>query len=188
MLNLTSGVTQEAFASVATTLTPRIQVYDLSLTGIEDIASEAASIVSGNPTYNPEHSGSVATQMQGFMQQISYYLNQQVNGRYIFAGSRYNTVPVGDITTLGKPTTADATSLAANVSANIPPAYDTQAYQTAQLDIASGSMILAPKPPALSATASASLWPPAPPPAPRSRSAWRGKPTKFTTISPVAGV
>ena len=146
LLNLTGGVTQQkAFASVATTLTPRIQVYDSSLTGIEDIASQAASIVSGNPTYNPEHSGSVATQMQGFMQQVSYYLNQQVNGRYIFAGSRYNTVPVGDITTLGKPTAADATALAANVSANILPAYDAQADQTAQLDIASGSMILSAK-------------------------------------------
>lgn len=105
LLNLDATITKrEGFINVIETISTRINVYDQSLTGIEDLAAQAASLTNTSPIYNESSNTSNAEQIKGFMQQMAYYLNQQVGDRYIFAGSRYGTSPVTDITALGDPT------------------------------------------------------------------------------------
>ena len=106
LLNLTNSITQKnGFIAVSNTIDPRLKVYDSSLTGIEDISAQANNIATSSSTYNPDTNTSTASQLQTFMKQVAYYLNQQVGDRYIFAGTRYSTPPVGDITSLPVPPT-----------------------------------------------------------------------------------
>jgi flagellin-like hook-associated protein FlgL len=114
LVSLTNSITQQqGFQAVATTITPRLTVYDQALTGIENVAEEAGSAVESSTVYNSTQNSSLATQIQGYLSQVGYYLNQQVDGRYIFAGSRYTTAPVGDLTTL--PTLQDNANASATV-------------------------------------------------------------------------
>ncbi len=125
LLNLTDKISQRnGFIAASNTIDPRLQVYDKSLTSIEDVAAQIASLTTSSGTYNPETNSSTAQQLQTFMGQISYYLNQQVGDRYIFAGTRYNTPPVSDITTLAVPPT-ETTPYLSNIAGNELPTYDT---------------------------------------------------------------
>lgn len=146
MMNFNDSITQQqGFLSVINTITPRLQTYDSSLSGIENVASQASTLADNNSIYNSSQNQSNATQIQGFMQQVQYYLNQNVNGRYIFAGSRYQTAPVGDITALPAPTAADVAAINTNVSTNALPDYDSQYVATASASVGNGSMTLAAK-------------------------------------------
>lgn len=146
ILNLSNGISQQnAFSSVITTLTPRINIYDTSLSGIEDTAAQAKTVTVGSNTYNPDQNQSNAIQFQGFMNQVSYFLNQQVNGRYVFSGTRYGTPPVTDLTKLGIPTQAEIAAITGNVSSQTVPNYDVEASPPASASIEEGSMILSSK-------------------------------------------
>lgn len=144
LMDFTNLITaREGYISVTHALNPRLQTYDTSLTNIEKTVAEMSSALLSNPTYNPGQNGSLASQIQSAMRQMNYYLNQKVGERYIFAGSRYTTAPVGDITALSAPAASDAAAIATNVSSHTLPAYDSEAYEAASVDVASGSMTLA---------------------------------------------
>ena len=109
LMNLGSSVAQrQGFLDASNNLKLRLTTYDASLTGIEDIAAQATTASLSATTYNPDTNGSFASQIKGCMQQVNYYLNQKVGDRYIFAGSRFNSAPVGDITALPVPPTETA--------------------------------------------------------------------------------
>ncbi|MFA6279443.1 MAG: flagellin [Bdellovibrionales bacterium] len=123
LLNFNSDVLQQkGFLSVIESISPRMDVYNSAMTAIEDTASEAFTSVSSASTYNATSNASLASQITGYMDQVSYYLNQQVGDRYIFSGSRYGQAPVGDITALPVPPTETSPYLA---TGDAVPAYDT---------------------------------------------------------------
>jgi flagellar hook-associated protein 3 FlgL len=122
LMNLSTSIAQrQGFLGVTNNINLRLKAYDEALTGIEDIAALANTAALNTSTYNPEQNGSLASQIEGTMQQITYFLDQKVGDRYIFAGSRFNTVPVGDITALPVPPTetSDVTT------GTVLPSYDT---------------------------------------------------------------
>ncbi len=122
LLNISSELSeQNGFLNVISTVSTRLQVYESTLTGIEDTTSEAYSSIIAQPTYNGDSVDSLASLVEGYMDQMAYYLNQRVGERYIYAGSRYNQQPVTDITALPVPPTEVAPYLA---TGNTVPAYD----------------------------------------------------------------
>lgn len=122
LLNLTSEISQqEGFLTVIGTLTTRIEIYNTAFEGVEDIAGQAYSSILSAGNYNPESIDTTRTQIEEYMDQIEYYLNQKAGDRYIFAGSRYETAPVTDLQALPSPPTETAPYLA---TGNTVPAYD----------------------------------------------------------------
>jgi len=122
LLNFNSETGQQnGFLGVIGSIEPRMAIYDSALTGIEDTASDAFSTIITAGTYNSETNATTQNLVEGYMEQIQYYLNQQVGDRYIFAGSRYGTAPVTDITALPSPPTEVAPYLA---TGNEVPSYD----------------------------------------------------------------
>lgn len=122
LMNFNSQITQQkGFLDVITTLTPRMEMYEKAFEGVEKTASEAFSTILSVATYTPERNGSLRTQIEGFMDQVQYYLDLQVGERYIFSGSRYDTPPVTDIKALPVPPTEVAPYLAVEPAV---PAYD----------------------------------------------------------------
>lgn len=113
---------QEGYLDVIAAIEPRVEVYDSAMTGIEDVTSEAFTAFVSASSYNEDTNDSLATQIEGFMDQIAYYLNQQVGERYIFSGSRYEEAPVDDIISLPSPPTETSPYLA---TGDTVPAYDT---------------------------------------------------------------
>lgn len=123
LLNMgTTTSRRESFLSVINTIKTRITVYDQSLTNLESIAADAASLTNTAPTYNADGNSSNAEQIIGYMKQVEYFLNQKAGDRYIFAGTRYETVPVRSIASLDVPPTETAPYTATEPDL---PAYDT---------------------------------------------------------------
>lgn len=120
LLDLQSTVTQrQSYISSMQTVQTRLSIYNTTMTDIEKITSQASSLASGNPSYNTQTADNIQQLSTSYLKQLSDDFNQEVNGRYIYAGTRYNTPPVTDLTALtGAPTTTTTTSPAL-------PAYDT---------------------------------------------------------------
>lgn len=100
---------REAYQDVIGTTLPRLQVYNNTFDAIEEMGNQALLLV--NTTQNSETADNEATaeQISGFLDNMGYYLNQKVGDRYIFAGSRYSTAPVTDLTALPVPPTESST-------------------------------------------------------------------------------
>jgi len=123
LLNFNSDIAQQkGFLSVITAISPRMDVYESALNGIEDVTSDATTALVAAQTYNSMTNASLASQIQSYMEQMTYFLNQQVGDRFVFSGSRYGQAPVGDITALSVPPTEVAPYLA---TGDTVPAYDT---------------------------------------------------------------
>ena len=127
LLNLQSSATQrQAYLSVIGTVQTRLSGYDTTMTDMESIVSQAQTLASGNPNYSASSATGIASLAQNFLKSISVDLDTQIGGRYIYAGSRYNTAPVVDLTTLtGTPSSTiytDGSSL---------PDYDTDSTASA---------------------------------------------------------
>lgn len=122
LLNFNSEqLQQEGFLDVIAAITPRMDVYESSMEGIEKIAGQSFTTIVAAGTYNSESNSTTQNLIEGFMQQIQYFLNQKVGDRYIYAGSRYGTAPVTDLLALPSPPTEVAPYLAAGDTV---PAYD----------------------------------------------------------------
>ena len=121
LINLQSTATQkEAYISVINTISSNLAVYDTTLTDLETIAAQAQSLANNSPTYSTDIASNVATQTTNFLRSVTVDLNQEVNGRFIYAGSRYTTPPAQDLSTL--PTsTLSSTMLTDNLTV---PTYD----------------------------------------------------------------
>ncbi|MDR3450902.1 MAG: flagellin [Alphaproteobacteria bacterium] len=127
LLNLQSSATQrQSYLSTISTVQTRLTGYDTTMTDMESIVSQAKSLAVGSPSYDASTASSIASLANNFLKSVSVDLNQQIGGRYIYAGSRYGTQPVTDLTTLTN------TPSATTVSNPVLPAYDT-AYTASQL-------------------------------------------------------
>lgn len=124
LLSFNESINQRnGFIAVANTIDTRLKIYDRTLSGIEDIAALASSLISGAPQYVPEQSAAQAETIKGYMQQVYFYLNQSLGDRYLFAGSRYDTAPVTDLTALPVPPTETDPY---TVDADAVPSYDAE--------------------------------------------------------------
>jgi flagellin-like hook-associated protein FlgL len=131
IMNLQNSSTQrQAYVGVISTVQTRLTGYDTTMTDMESVVSQAQTLAAGNPNYSASSATGIASLASNFLKSITVDLNQTIGGRYIYSGSRYETPPVTDLTTLsGSPSSTiytDGASL---------PAYDT-AYSASALTMA----------------------------------------------------
>lgn len=121
ILDLQNGVThKQSFLTSINTVQTRLSMYDSSLTDIESLSAQANSLATQNQAYDPTKVDNVQQQAVNLLRQLSNDLNLQVGGRFIYAGARYSTQPVTDLSTLtGAPAASPTTSPAL-------PSYDSQ--------------------------------------------------------------
>ncbi|MDE2029957.1 MAG: hypothetical protein KGI97_05255 [Alphaproteobacteria bacterium] len=101
LVNLKASATQsQAYINVIDTVQARLSGYDTTMTDMESVVSQAQQLVTGNQSYNPATAASLAATAENYLKSVNIDLNQQISGRYIYAGSRYTTAPVADLTTL----------------------------------------------------------------------------------------
>lgn len=122
-----------SYLSVINTVKPRLQIYDSALTKLSKLASD--TLASVNTTdFNSATNAALGQQLTSVMSDITYYLNQKVGERYIFAGtgSRLTSPPVIDLSTLPVPPVAPDTAPVASpilpTSDTAAPGSDIQAY------------------------------------------------------------
>lgn len=95
LVNLQNTATQkEAYISVIKTVQARVSGYDTTMTDMESIVAQAQSLAAGNATYNASTANNIGIMAGNFLKSVGIDLNTQIGGRYIYAGSRYNTSPV----------------------------------------------------------------------------------------------
>ncbi len=82
---------------------PRLDMYENSLGAIEKLISTTQSTITNTQNAQAATEQGVGAQIGGTIDQIAYYLNQKLGDRFIFAGTRYTTKPIGDIKTLTNP-------------------------------------------------------------------------------------
>ncbi len=145
VLNLSSSTSRaQSYIANANVLNGNLSAYDTTLSQLSSDSSKlnsALSAFSANDTGSAQTLSNLVTSLQ---QDVTATLNTKVGDRYIYAGSRYGTAPVQDLTNTTiqpLPTTPTAfTAAAANaVSPPAPatttllalPAYDTQGPITA---------------------------------------------------------
>lgn len=98
LMNLTNSISSlENYSTIANTVNARVKVYDSTLTSIETDAEDAIASMQSYSTYSETSAETFAAELQGYMSDMTYYLNQTVGDRYVFAGSRYTTEPMDDI-------------------------------------------------------------------------------------------
>jgi len=121
LVNFQNGILQkQAFVSGINNVQARLSSYDTTMTDMEKIASQASTLASQNAAFSATTAPNIAASATNFLKQLTDDLNQQVSGRYIYSGARYNTAPVVDLTTVsGTPSATPTTSPAL-------PSYDTQ--------------------------------------------------------------
>lgn len=110
---------RQSYLSSMQTVQTRLSIYDTTMTDMESVAQQASSLASQNPNYDAKTVDTISAEASNYLKQLTDDLNQQVSGRYIYAGTRYTTKPVNDLTTLTDtpPTTT--------VSSPTLPDYDT---------------------------------------------------------------
>ncbi|MDR3423572.1 MAG: flagellin [Alphaproteobacteria bacterium] len=130
LINLQATATQrQAYVSVITTVSNNLSVYDTTLTDLETIASQAQSLANNNPTYSAQTAPNIAAQATSFLNAVTVDLNQDVNGRYIYSGSRYTTAPVQDLAALS---TSTLSSSIVSDGQTVP------SYDSSSLDLTAG--------------------------------------------------
>ena len=124
LINLQSTATQkEAYINVINTVSNNLSIYDSTLIDLESIVSQAQSLCNNSPTYSADTASNIFVQANSYLKSVTVDLNQNINGRYIYSGSRYTTQPVEDLSEL--PTaTLSSTILSDNSTV---PTYDSAA-------------------------------------------------------------
>lgn len=111
---------RQSYISSMQNVSTRLSTYDTSMTDIENMAGQAATLAGQNAAFDATKVNDINLQATNYLKQLTDDLNQQIGGRYVYAGTRYSTIPVVDLTTLtGAPTTTTTTSPALA-------SYDTQ--------------------------------------------------------------
>lgn len=101
LMNLRAAGTQrEAYIQVIQTVNVNLSIYDTTLTDLEAIVTNAQTIASNSQTYSESVASNVYSLATSFLKSATADLNQTVNGRYIYSGSRYTTQAVQDLSTL----------------------------------------------------------------------------------------
>lgn len=126
LLNFNSKIDeQNGFLNVINTVTPRLKIYDSAMNGIESAVGTASTTILSAASYNADTVSSLQSSIKGYLEDMSYYLNQKLGDRYVFSGTRYDQAPVisaDDILALPLPPTEPApyTTTSPNV-----PSYDS---------------------------------------------------------------
>ncbi len=95
LMNLQNSATQkQAYIGVINTVQARLSGYDNTLSDMESVVSQAQTLADGNPSFSADEAPSIAAEANSFLESVTVDLNQQIGGRYIYAGSRYDTPPV----------------------------------------------------------------------------------------------
>jgi flagellar hook-associated protein 3 FlgL len=126
LLNFQDAIVQrQSYIAAMQSVSPRLNIYNTTMSDMTSIASQAQELASQNPSLNPNTTGTINTQVQSYMQQVVSDLNQQVNGRFIYAGTRFTTEPVSLNAVLSNLTPSATTAEQADPSPNNLPSYDT---------------------------------------------------------------
>ncbi len=124
LLDLRSLITKkQSFLNSISSIEPQMKVYDSALTSLETVANDTLSLINQATGIEQANNTAAATQFEGLLNQVEYYLNQKIGSRYIFGGARFTTQPVRDLSAL-LATPPTSTSLVANP---VLPDYDTDA-------------------------------------------------------------
>jgi flagellar hook-associated protein 3 FlgL len=124
-----------SYVSVINAVQPRVKIYDSSFTRFEDITQKALNLINqAAPSSSQADSAGVKNQVTDNLREIQAVLNENVDGRYIFSGTRFTTEPVGDLNALPSPPTETApyytTDPTLPVYDKSAPASDTTAFAT----------------------------------------------------------
>lgn len=77
----------------------RVKTMDLSISQIQGLASELSGIITQRRNSASGSSMPIDTQVKGILDKIAGALNVNFDGRFLFAGSKTNTMPVTNINT-----------------------------------------------------------------------------------------
>ncbi len=77
-----------------------VSAYDATLERLVDVAQDLAKAADTVGTSDPSWESDTLTLVDNMMLEVESILNSEVGDRYIYAGSRFNTVPIVDIRTL----------------------------------------------------------------------------------------
>ena len=128
LVNLQSTATQrQAYLSVINTVSNNLSVYDTTLTDLESVVTQAKNLADNNPNYSADTASNIAIQATNYLRSVTADLNQQVNGRYIYAGTRYTTAPaqnLADLNATTNPLPSSANNYVTDTSTNVLPSYD----------------------------------------------------------------
>ncbi|MCL2468677.1 MAG: hypothetical protein FWF24_00370 [Alphaproteobacteria bacterium] len=122
LLNFNNQINlQRGYLDVIGAIAPRMEVYELAMTGIESTVSSTMSTLVNYPIYNEAQNDALRAELRNALSQIEYYLNQRIGERFVFAGARFSTAPVADLNGLPILTISDTPTI---VSPDEVPAYD----------------------------------------------------------------
>ncbi len=125
-------VQRQSYISSIQNVQTRLSVYDTTMTDIENMNAQANSLATNNAAYDPTKVDEISQSASNYLKQLTDDLNQQVGGRYIYAGSRYSTPPTVDLTTLsGTPSATTTTNPAL-------PSYDSNYNNATSFTVNSG--------------------------------------------------
>jgi hypothetical protein len=123
LINLQATATQkQAYLSAISTVSTNLSVYDSTLTDLESLVAQAQTLANNNPSYSESIASNVYIQASNFLKSTTVDLNQDLNGRFLYSGSRYNVSPVQELSTLSE------TSLTATIHTDdlTLPSYDSE--------------------------------------------------------------
>ena len=93
----------DSYIAAIQSVKPRLDLYENSLSAIEGLINDTQNTITNTQNATAATEQGVPAQISGTIDQMAFYLNQKLGDRYIFAGTRYTTKPVGDIKTLTNP-------------------------------------------------------------------------------------
>jgi flagellin-like hook-associated protein FlgL len=95
LINYQNVITQKrSYLGSIQTVQSRLTAYDATMTDMENIAGQAGALASSSQNFNATTATQIQAQVKNYLLQVSNDLNQQIGGRYIYAGTRYTTSPV----------------------------------------------------------------------------------------------
>jgi len=113
LLNFNAEVkVQTGFLEVINAIKPRMEMYEMAFDSMETTIGSTYTTIVGSSVYTESTNGALRNEIINALEQMEYYLNQQVGERYIFAGARYGEAPVSDLSSLPILTIASTPTIA----------------------------------------------------------------------------
>ncbi|MDD3029917.1 MAG: flagellin [Alphaproteobacteria bacterium] len=105
LINLQASLSErKTYVTIIDTSLTTLSLYDTTLSSLEEVTSQAQTLASNNQTYTTDTAENVLNQAELYLRTVRSDLNQSVNGRYLYSGSRYTTAPVADLISLPEST------------------------------------------------------------------------------------
>jgi len=137
LVDFQSAITQRtSYLNNIQNVQNRLSLYDSTMTDMESLASQASSLAAQNQSYNASTASQIQSTAQNYLQQVADDLNQQIGGRYIYAGTRYSTQPVSE-----NPTVLQSSPQPIITDGSTLPSYDAQVPAVATSQVAYGAML-----------------------------------------------